>query len=81
LRRSRRLANALAEVALLVAVAQLQRLVLARRRARRDGGGADVPDSSVTSTSTVGLPRESRISRARTLSMKAFLRESHGAGF
>src|SRR5262249_13257880 len=31
------------------------------------------PESSVTSTSTVGLPRESRISRARTLSMTALL--------
>ena len=36
-----RLADALAQVALLVAVAQLQRLVLAGRRARRHGGGAD----------------------------------------
>src|SRR5579872_6588166 len=30
-----------------------------------------MPESRVTSTSTVGLPRESRISRARTLSITA----------
>jgi hypothetical protein len=32
---------------------------------------AIVPSSSATSTSTVGLPRESRISRAATASIEA----------
>src|SRR5436190_13142311 len=32
-----------------------------------------MPESSMTSTSTVGLPRESRISRAETLSMMALV--------
>src|SRR5947208_11089899 len=35
---------------------------------------ASVPSSSATSTSTVGLPRESRISRAPTASMLATVR-------
>ena len=59
-----RLEHALAEVALLVAVAQLDGLVRAGRGAgghRRRGRSA--PSSSTTSTSTVGLPRLSRISR------------------
>jgi hypothetical protein len=65
------LLDALAPVPRRVAVAQLHGLVLARRRPRRDGGRASVPSSSATSTSTVGLPRESRISRAPTCSMTA----------
>ena len=46
----------------LVAVAELERLELARRSARR----SSEPSSSVTSASTVGLPRESMISRPMT---------------
>ena len=53
-----------------VAVTQLDRFVLSGRRA---GGHCRAPDTrpsvSATSTSTVGLPRESRICRAATLSM------------
>jgi hypothetical protein len=56
--------HALAEVALLVAVAQLDGLVLAGRRAARHGGAAEAARCRGTSASTVGLPRESRI-RAR----------------
>ena len=55
---------AFAHVVCHVAVAQLDGLVLAGRRARRDRGPAHRPPERVTSASTVGLPRESRISRA-----------------
>ena len=49
----------------LAAVAQLDRLELAGRGAGgHRGAGRARPDSSTTSTSTVGLPRESRIWRA-----------------
>ena len=49
------------------AVAQLDRLELAGRRARGHGGPARArPESSVTSTSTVGLPRLSMICRPWT---------------
>ena len=58
----------------LAAVAQLDRLVRAGRRARRTAARPTAPDSSSTSTSTVGLPRESRIWRARTLRI-AVMRE------
>ena len=62
------LAHALAEVAPLVAVAQLERLVLAGGRAgRAPPRGRRRRSPTATSTSTVGLPRESRISRAVTL--------------
>ena len=59
------LQHALAAVAALVAVAQLDRLVRAgaRRRTARRRGRSE-PSSRSTSTSTVGLPRLSRISRA-----------------
>ena len=58
--------HALAAVAV-AAVAQLDRLVLAGRGAgRHDGPAACAPLSSKTSTSTVGLPRESRTSRPTT---------------
>ncbi len=61
------LRHALAAIALLVAVAQLDRLVDARAGARRDGRPAQgAVCRGSTSTSTVGLPRLSRISRART---------------
>jgi hypothetical protein len=54
------LAHALAEIARLVAVAQLDasRVPVERPRAPR---AASTPDSSITSASTVGLPRESMI--------------------
>ena len=65
-----RLQHALAEVALLVAVAQLDRLARCRwRRPRARPRGPSRRDSSSTSASTVGLPRESRISRAMTSTM------------
>ena len=57
--------HAFAEVARLVAVAQLDRFARSGRRARRHRGARSVPSASVTSASTVGLPRESRISRPR----------------
>ena len=54
----------------LVAVAQLDGLVGAGRGARRHGGAADgAVARGSTSTSRVGLPRESRISRASTAAM------------
>ena len=56
--------HALAEVPRRVAVAQLERLVLAGGCPARDRGAPDSPLASVTSASTVGLPRLSRISRA-----------------
>ena len=59
-----RLGDAFAEVALLVAVAQFERFVFAGARAARDRRAADRAAGEMTSTSTVGLPRESRISRA-----------------
>ena len=62
-----RFRDALAEIPLLVPVAELERLALPGRRARGHRGAADAPPSSVTSTSTVGLPRESMISRPWTL--------------
>ena len=63
--------HALAVVAAGVAVTQLDRLVLTGGRAGGTAARASVPSSSATSTSTVGLPRESRISRAPTCSMTA----------
>jgi hypothetical protein len=48
----------------LVAVAQLERLVLARGGSGGTPARPNAPSSSHASTSTVGLPRESRISRA-----------------
>jgi hypothetical protein len=57
------LAHALAEVAPLVAVAQFERLALPVDAPEGTAARPDAPESSVTSTSTVGLPRESRISR------------------
>ena len=56
--------RALAEVALLVAVAQFDRLVRAGAGPARHRGPADRAAARMTSTSTVGLPRLSRISRA-----------------
>ncbi len=57
----------LPQIAALVAVAQFDRLVGAgRRRPRAPRRGRSVPSSSITSTSTVGLPRLSRIWRAWT---------------
>ena len=64
------LEHALAAVAL-AAVAQLDRLEGAGGRAGGTAARARVPSSRATSTSTVGLPRESRISRAPTASMLA----------
>ena len=61
--------DALAEVRLRIAVTQLDRLVLPGGRAGRNGGAPNAPDARTTSTSTVGLPRESRICRAATRSM------------
>ena len=61
--------HALAAVARLVAVAQLDRLVGAGRGAARHRRRPTEPSSRTTSTSTVGLPRESRISRASTTSI------------
>ena len=54
--------DALAEISRLVAVTQLERLALAGGRARRHARPPARASSSVTSTSTVGLPasRESR---------------------
>ena len=57
----------------LVAVAQLDRLVRAGRGARRHGGAAHGAVLEHTSTSTVGLPRLSRISRPM-MSMIAVIR-------
>ena len=57
------LEHALAAVALRIAVAQLDRLARAGGGARGHRGAAVAPESSITSASTVGLPRESRISR------------------
>ncbi len=69
--RCRRPSHTLAEVAGRIAVAQLDGLVGAGRRAGgHDGRAADGAVSSRTSTSTVGA-RESRISRAPTASMDA----------
>ena len=48
------------------AVAELDRLVLAGRRAEGTAAAPNAPDSSPTSTSTVGFPRESRIWRPWT---------------
>jgi phosphate uptake regulator len=53
------LQDALADVRLLVLVAELAGLVLAGRRARGHGRAADEARLERTSTSTVGLPRES----------------------
>ena len=39
---------------------------------------AEAPQASRTSASTVGLPRESRISRAKRASMRVFMRASTG---
>ena len=58
------LEDALAEIAFLVAVAQLDGLVGAGAGAAGDGGRPAEPSSRMTSTSSVGLPRLSRISRA-----------------
>ena len=66
------LEHALAEVALLVAVAQFDGLVGAGAgpaRARQRGRACR--QSRTTSTSTVGLPRLSRISRARAVRIVA----------
>ena len=52
----------LGQIALLVAIAQLERLALAGRRTRGHRARPNAPLASVTSTSTVGFPRESRIS-------------------
>ena len=60
------LQHALAEVALRVAVAQFDGFVLAGGGAGRHGRAAEDAVSRQTSASTVGLPRESRISRAHT---------------
>ena len=57
--------HALAAVGL-AAVAQLDRLVLAGRGAGRDRCAAERPRFELTSTSTVGLPRLSKIWRAWT---------------
>ena len=67
-----RLLDALAEVAALVAVTALDGLEGAGRgAATARPRGRSVPSSRATSTSTVGLPRESRISRAPISSMLA----------
>ena len=58
------LRHALAAVAGRVAVAQFDRFVPARAGARRHDGAANAPPVQWTSTSTVGLPRLSRTSRA-----------------
>ena len=61
-----RLAARPCPVALRVAVAQLHRLARCRsRRPRAPRRGPCAPDSRITSASTVGLPRESMISRPR----------------
>ena len=61
------------------AVAQLDRLVHAGRRAGRDGRApAARPTRAATSTSTVGLPRESRTCRAWTRAIALTPPPSHG---
>ena len=61
-----RVQHALAEVALRVAVAQFDRLRAPVEAPEGTAARPITPDSSSTSASTVGLPRESRISRATT---------------
>ena len=56
----------LPEIAALVAVAQLERLARPGRRPRGHRRAAEGAAVELTSTSTVGLPRESRISRPTT---------------
>jgi hypothetical protein len=68
------LEDALAQVALLVAVAELDGLVLAGGGAGGHGGAAEGAAGEATSTSTVGLPRESMISRAVMAEMVVFMR-------
>ena len=63
-----RLLDALPAVAA-SAVAQFDRLVFTGGRTGGTAARATVPSMRATSTSTVGLPRESRISRAATCSM------------
>ena len=65
--------HALAEIALLVAVAQLDRFVRPRRSAEGTPARPREPSSSTTSTSTVGLPRLSRISRPMISTMAVML--------
>ena len=60
------LVTPLPQIALLVAVAEFDRLVDARAGAEGTAARPSVPSARITSTSTVGLPRLSRISRART---------------
>ena len=57
-------ADALAQIAVFVAVTEFQSFMLASAGAGRHGRAATAPLASRMSTSTVGLPRESRISRA-----------------
>ena len=66
------LGDPLAEVAGLVAVSQLDRLVGAGAGPRGDRRPADRAAARVTSTSTVGLPRLSKISRPSTAAMGAW---------
>lgn len=56
------LQHALSAVTALVAVTQLERFVLAGGRSRGTAARPNAPLAVVTSTSIVGLPRESRIS-------------------
>ena len=63
--------DALAEVAALVAIATLDGLERAVDAPEGTDARAAVPSSRTTSTSTVGLPRESRISRAPIPSITA----------
>ena len=58
------LEDSFAEVVGLVTVAEFDGFVLSGGGSAGDCGAARVPPSRVTSASTVGLPRESRISRA-----------------
>jgi hypothetical protein len=69
------LEHALAQIAFFVAVPELHSLVLARAGAGGHGSAAYVPSSKITSTSIVGFPRESRISRALRI------RHAHGNSF
>mgnify|MGYP007129178017 CR=1 FL=1 len=59
-----RLLDAFARITALVAVTQFKGFVLSRRSTARHAARPNAPDTVLTSTSMVGLPRESRISLA-----------------
>jgi hypothetical protein len=65
------LAYRLAQIIGWVVIAQFQGLAAAGGGAGGYGGAAQVPESVITSASTVGLPRESRIWRALMVAILA----------